>query len=82
MSTTPQELSNAALLKAAAAAAKSDLYAMARQGLLEFGHQRFEYSTSIFDSYRSFGGDYLYDLKYYWSQPVNEGPLRGDAEGR
>jgi hypothetical protein len=58
----PQELSNAALLKAAAAVAKSDLYAMARQGLLEFGHQRFEYSTSIFDSYKSFGGEYLYDL--------------------
>ncbi len=62
MSPTPQELSNAALLKAAAAAAKADLYAMARQGLLEFSHQRFEYSTSIFDSYTSFGGEYLYDL--------------------
>lgn len=62
MSATPQDLSNAALLKAAAAAAKSDLYDMASQGLLEFSHQRFEYSTSIFESYKSFGGDYLYDL--------------------
>lgn len=57
-----QELSNAALLKAATAAAKADLYAMARQGLLEFSNRRFEYSTSIFDSYTSFGGEYLYDL--------------------
>lgn len=62
MSPTPQELSNAALLKTAAAAAKADLYDMTRQGLLEFSHQRFEYSTSIFESYTSFGGDYLYDL--------------------
>lgn len=62
MSTTPQDLPAAALLKAAAAAAKSDLYNMARQGLLEFGHKRFEYSTSIFDSYTSYGGEYLFDL--------------------
>lgn len=62
MSPTPQDLSTAALLKAAASAAKSDLYDMARQGLLEFGHKRFEYSTSIFESYTSYGGEYLFDL--------------------
>lgn len=62
MSPTPQDLSTAALLQAAASAAKSDLYNMARQGLLEFGHKRFEYSTSIFDSYTTYGGEYFFDL--------------------
>ncbi len=62
MSPTPQEISNAALLQAAAAAAKSDLYDMARQGLLEFGHKRFEYSTRIFENYRSYGNEGIFDI--------------------
>lgn len=46
----------------ASMAAKADLKAMVRQGLLEFGHQCFEYDTRIFEKYTSYGGEYLFEL--------------------